>query len=146
MQELSIDDAELCRRALAAEQEASLSATDGWSHVDKQQVHSDWDALYRELAIVREELGASSPQVQDLIAQHYAIASRFYEPSKEAYIGMSLLYDESVEMRTFHEGYGTGLVAFLGQAMQVYAHRNLTSTSLTASTSYGQASSGPDRA
>jgi hypothetical protein len=45
---------------------------------------------------------------------------------------MSLFYDENEEMRTFHEGYGAGLVALLGQAMQVYAHRNLSSASRTA--------------
>ena len=145
MQALSSQYAATCRGALAAEQAASLAATAGWSHVDKPQVHSDWDVLYRTLATVHESLEASAPQVQDLIAQHYAIASRFYEPSKEAYIGMSLLYDENDEMRTFHEGYGAGLVAFLGQAMRVYADRHLTSTSLTAATHHGQASAGPDR-
>jgi hypothetical protein len=133
MQALSSQYAATCRGALAAEQAASLAATAGWSHVDKPQVHRDWDVLYRTLATVRHGLEASSPQVQDLIGQHYAIASRFYEPSKEAYIGMSLLYDENDEMRAFHEGFGDGLVAFLGQAMQIYAQRNLTSTSPTAS-------------
>jgi hypothetical protein len=145
MQALSSQYAATCRGALAAEQAASLAATAGWSHVDKPKVHSDWDLLYRTLATVRHGLEASSPQVQDLIAQHYAIASRFYEPSKEAYIGMSLFYDENHDMRTFHEGYGAGLVALLSQAMQVYAHRNLTSTSLAAAPSHGQTSSGPDR-
>jgi hypothetical protein len=38
-----------CRVALGTEQAASLAATDNWSHVDKAQVHQDWDALYREL-------------------------------------------------------------------------------------------------
>ncbi len=126
MQDHSGDYAETCRSALAAEQEASLAETDGWSHVDRQKVHSDWDVLYRALAKVCGGLQPSAPQVQDLIAQHYAIASRFYVPSKEAYIGMSLFYNENHEMKTFHDGYGPDLAAFLGQAMQVYAHRDLT--------------------
>ncbi len=127
MQEHTSDYAEACRNALAAEQEASLAETDGWSHVDRQKVHSDWDVLYRRLADVYGGLQPSSPQVQELVAQHYAIASRFYKPSKEAYIGMSLFYNENSEMKAFHDGYGQNLTAFLGQAMQVYAHRNLTS-------------------
>lgn len=39
-----------CRSALAAEQAKSLADTDGWAHVDKQQVHVDWDVLYKKLA------------------------------------------------------------------------------------------------
>ena len=64
----------------------------------------------------------SSPQGQDLIAQHCAIVSRFYIPSKEAYIGTNLFYNENLEMKTFHDEYGPDLVAFLGEAMKIYAH------------------------
>jgi hypothetical protein len=125
MHDLSNDDAQACRDALAAEQAASLAKTAGWSHVDKEQVHSDWDVLYRRLAIERAGTSPSAPHIQDLIAQHYAIACRFYVPSREAYIGMSLFYGENLEMRTFHNSYGPDLVAFLSQAMQHYARRKL---------------------
>jgi hypothetical protein len=125
MQELSIEYAQACRDALAAEQAASLAETAGWSHVDKDQVHSDWDALYRQLAVARTGALPSAPHIQDLVAQHYVIACRFYVPSREAYIGMGLFYDEDVEMRAFHDSYGSGLVAFLSQAMQIYAAHTL---------------------
>ena len=121
----SSDYADTCRTALAAEQAASLAETDGWSHVDRQQVHSDWDALYRALAAARDGSEVSSPGIQELMAQHYAIACRFYVPSKDAYMGMSLLYSENLEMRTFHNGYGPDLVHFLSEAMQLFAQRNL---------------------
>jgi hypothetical protein len=125
MHDLSNDDAQACRDALAAEQAASLAKTAGWSHVDKEQVHSDWDVLHRRLAIERAGTSPSAPHIQDLIAQHYAIACRFYVPSREAYIGMSLFYGENLEMRTFHNSYGPDLVAFLSQAMQQYARHKL---------------------
>ena len=125
MQDLSDDDAQTCRDALAAEQAASLAKTAGWSHVDKEQVHSDWDVLYRSLATARAGASPSAPHIQELIAQHYATACRFYVPSREAYIGMSLFYGENFEMRTFHNSYGPDLVAFLSQAMQHYARQTL---------------------
>ena len=99
--------------------------TDGWAHVDREQVHSDWDLLYRSLATVCDEQEAGSAAVQELIGQHYAIASRFYVPSKEAYIGMSLFYAENLEMRAFHDQYGLRLVDFLPEAMRLFAERSL---------------------
>jgi hypothetical protein len=117
--------ADACRNALAAEQAESLQQTDGWSHVDRRQVHNDWDRLYRAFAALPEASEASSPAVHELVAQHYAIACRFYVPSKEAYIGMSLFYGEDPDMRTFHDAYAPGLVHRLSEAMQVFAERNL---------------------
>jgi hypothetical protein len=124
--ELSTVYAQACRAALADEQAASLAETDGWSHVDKEQVHSDWCELYRALALACDGAPPSAPHIQDLIAQHYVIACRFYVPSREAYIGMSLFYDEDPDMRSFHDGFGPGLVAFLSQAMQIYAAHALS--------------------
>jgi TipAS antibiotic-recognition domain len=80
---------------LSCEQAQSLAATDNWSHVDKTQVHLDWDSLYKELTPMIETLPASAPEIQGMMARHYAIVSRFYRPSKQAYIGMSLFYGEN---------------------------------------------------
>jgi hypothetical protein len=114
-----------CRAALAFEQAQSLGKTGNWSHVNKEQVHLDWDALYRELVpFVREAL-PSSPEVQALMARHYEIVSRFYTPSRMAYIGMSLFYQENDDMRNFHNAYHPGMVGFLAQAMPIYAAGNL---------------------
>jgi hypothetical protein len=125
MQNLTPEYVKTCRTALNAEQAESLAKTDGWSHVDKQQAHIDWDALYKELAAMLDDLQASSPEVQGIVARHYAIASRFHVPSKEAYIGMGLFYNEDIDMRSFHNGYHPNMVEFLGEAINVYAQRNL---------------------
>ena len=92
MQTSSPEYLQQCRAALASEQAQSLAETDNWSHVDKEQVHRDWDSLYRELAPLVQTARPSSPQVQALIARHHDIVSRFYAPSRLAYIGMSLFY------------------------------------------------------
>jgi hypothetical protein len=125
MQDMSSEYLDTCRSALAAEQAASLAETDGWSHVDRDQVHRDWDVLYRALAAMPDGAAASSPAVQELVARHHAIASRFYIPSKEAYIGMSLFYEENPDMRSFHDSYGSHLLLLLTEAMRVFARRSL---------------------
>ncbi len=56
---------------------------------------------------------------------NYAIASRFYPASRQAYIGTALFYAENADMKAFHEAYHPRLVEFLGEAMFVYAHREL---------------------
>ena len=112
-----------CRAALQAEQAQSLAATGHWAHVDRAKVHADWDALYKALVPLIGQHTPDAPEVQALLAGHFEIASRFYMPSKEAYIGMSLFYAEDAAMRAFHDAYHPDLVAFMGQAMPLYAQR-----------------------
>jgi hypothetical protein len=114
-----------CREALSSEQMKSLTETDNWSHVDKQQVHIDWDALYKELTPLMQPLPPSAPEIQAIMARHYSIVSRFYAPSKQAYIGMSLFYNENQDMKDFHNAYDPKMVEFLAEAMLIYAHEHL---------------------
>ncbi|MFF0378413.1 TipAS antibiotic-recognition domain-containing protein [Actinoplanes missouriensis] len=119
---MDLDHADRCRRALAEEQAASLAATDGWAHVDKDQVHRDWHDLYGEIAAaITAGATPEDAAVQELVGRHYAIASRFYAPSRVAYIGMALLYAEDDGMRTWHNSYHPRMVEFLGAAMLRYA-------------------------
>lgn len=114
-----------CRAALKAEQTHSLSTTNNWGHVDKGQVHKDWDALYGEIAA---HIDGGNPQdalIQSFVKRHYEIVSRFYVPTREAYIGMSLFYESDPDMKSFHEHYHPEMIDFLGKSMQVYADRNL---------------------
>ncbi|MFB7837714.1 TipAS antibiotic-recognition domain-containing protein [Streptomyces sp. NPDC056056] len=113
-----------CRRALADEQARSLAVTDNWAHVDRGQVHQDWDVLYREIIASLE--GGSLPedeQIQELVRRHFDIACRFYIPSRQAYVGMSLFYAEDQAMRAFHDSYHPDLVAFLGAAIRLFAEQ-----------------------
>ncbi|MBC3882629.1 TipAS antibiotic-recognition domain-containing protein [Undibacterium sp. LX40W] len=117
LQESPTEYLDQCRQALTAEQTASLAATNNWSHVDKAQVHIDWDLLYKEIALLIDNSSPSSPQVQTLMTRHYSISSRFYPPSQKAYIGLALFYRENPDMKTFHNAYHPQMVEFLGEAM-----------------------------
>lgn len=110
-----------CRNAMQVEQTSSLQATNNWSHVDKAQTHADWDAFYKVLTPLLDVHAPDSAEVQALFVQHYALASRFYTPSRQAYIGMGLFYSENLAMRDFHNAYHPHMVEFLGDAMYTYA-------------------------
>lgn len=125
MENLSVEYLDKCREQLLAEQTQSLADTSNWGHVDKQKVHADWDVLYKKLAPLVDQSQPDSDGVQALVAAHFEIASRFYKPSREAYIGMALFYEENQDMKAFHNAYNPGMVAFMRRAMNVYAHQNL---------------------
>lgn len=114
-----------CRTALAKEQANSLAKSNNWAHVDKAQVHRDWDALYKRLVILMPDHPPHSPKIQELISEHHKIVSRFYAPSKMAYIGMSLYYAEDSEMAKFHCAYHPEMISFLAEAIPVYAEAHL---------------------
>ena len=114
-----------CRAALGAEQARSLDETGNWAHVDKQKVHTDWDALYRKIVPLIDAFPPAAEPVQELIAEHYNIVCRFYPPSKKAYIGMGLLYGEDQNMTQFHSSYHPHMVPFMAEAMAVYAEARL---------------------
>lgn len=114
-----------CRAAQRAEQEQSLASTNNWAHVDKPQAHADFDAFYKELAPLIDANEPASPAIQALMAKHFAIVSRFYVPSREAYVGTALFYADNAEMKAFHNTYHPRLVEFLGGAVYAYAQQNL---------------------
>ena len=124
-QKKSLEYLQECRAALASEQAQSLDKTNNWSHVHKEQVHFDWNTLYRELVPFVREAPPSSPEVQALMARHYEIVSRFYAPSRLAYIGMSLFYQENEDMKNFHNAFHPDMVGFLAEAMPIYAYEKL---------------------
>ncbi|MBP2215089.1 TipAS antibiotic-recognition domain-containing protein [Arthrobacter sp. CAN_C5] len=114
-----------CRDTLTRDQAASFAATNGWAHVDRDEVHADWDEIYRELAQNIDQRNPEDDATQALIDRHYRIACQFYTPSKEAYIGMALSYRENQDMRVFHNGYHQDMVEFLIPAITTYARHRL---------------------
>ncbi len=60
-------------------------------------------------------------------SRNFETASRFYAPSREAYIGMAVLYSQDAAMKEFHNAYHPGMVELLGLAMRAFADRRLCS-------------------
>lgn len=114
-----------CKKALKEEQEKSLLETNNWSHVNKEEVHKNWNLLYAKIAEELDTLNPLDTKAQDFISEHYKIVSVFYKPSKEAYIGMSLFYKEDEGMKTFHKSFHIKMLDFLEEAISIYAYKNL---------------------
>ncbi|WP_428738799.1 TipAS antibiotic-recognition domain-containing protein [Sulfurimonas sp.] len=121
------DDAYLnsCRDALQAEQTKSLSQTNNWEHVDREKVHNEWDLLYKDIAQLIDTNKPEDEEVQKLMGKHYAIACKFYRPSKKAYIGMGLFYNDNEDMKNYHNAYHPKMVEFLIDAIHYYSETYL---------------------
>jgi DNA-binding transcriptional MerR regulator len=92
---------------------------------------AEWNAVKDEGDVVTRELAAladrnpADPDVQALIARHYAWVATFYTPNAEAYAGLGQLYVENPEFRAFYDKYRPGLADFMQAAMAHYAAQNL---------------------
>ncbi len=114
-----------CKKALKVEQEKSLLETNNWSHVNKEEVHRNWNLLYEQIAVELDTLDPLDNKAQDFTREHYTIVCAFYKPSKEAYIGMSFFYKEDKGMREFHQSFHVKMLTFLEEAIYIYACKNL---------------------
>lgn len=123
--EYSNEYQEQCRLALDKEKNKSLKETNNWEHVDRDNVHKDWATLFTKLAEMVDTYSPPDQDVQKIVSEHYKITSRFYKPSKEAYIGTSLFVIENDDFLKYHNSFHPKLAEFLGAAMRVFAERNL---------------------
>lgn len=117
-----------------AEQYAT-EAKERWSNTDaykqsqervKSLTKDDWkriqdagDKLMRDIVANRER-GASSPEIQALIAQHYDGLRTFYEPNIVMYRGLADMYVGDSRFAAFYEKYSPGLALFMRDAMHAY--------------------------
>jgi len=92
---------------------------------------AQWAALQREGEEIRTALAllmdreADDPEVQALIARHYAMMNQFYPVSAEMYRGLGQLYVTNDEFRAFYDQVRPGLADFLLPAMVYYADNSL---------------------
>lgn len=104
----------------------SHKRTAKWDKDEWDDVKSKGDALHKALAVMIEQgLKPSSSEVQKLIQAHYELQNRFYDLTKEVYIGLTKLYAEHPDFRKFFDVYHPDMVEFLGEAIRFYAEQNL---------------------
>jgi DNA-binding transcriptional MerR regulator len=87
-------------------------------------VKEEGDRVTRALAEAADR-APSDPEVQALIARHYAWIEQFYAASAEMYRGLGRLYVEHEEFRAFYDKYRPGLADFMQAAMAYYADHTL---------------------
>ena len=84
-----------------------------------QNVVSEGEALLRMIAAMRS-YGAASPEVQTLIAQHYANLKHFYNPSLTMYAGLADMYIADPRFTAYFDKFSPGLAGFMHDAMHTY--------------------------
>jgi DNA-binding transcriptional MerR regulator len=89
-----------------------------------QAIKKEGEDVNRGLAALMED-DPASPQVQSLVARHYAWVAQFWTPNAEAYRGLGQMYVDDARFRANYDKYRPGLADFLCAAMQIYAQMNL---------------------
>ncbi len=77
------------------------------------------------VAAINHQLEPGSPEVQEIIKQHYQMTTIFWTPTRETYIGLSQLYCSHPDFVKFYEEIHPDLLAYLVTAMKVYAETAL---------------------
>jgi hypothetical protein len=113
----------------AAEAEARWGNTEAYKQsrervknmtkADLERIKNEGDVLLKKFAELRTE-DPASPEVQELVAQHFNGLRAFYEPSMEMYRGLGDLYVDDERFTKNMDKYGEGTAKFLRDAMHAY--------------------------
>ena len=103
----------------------SNKKTKNWSDKEKNAFIVDMEKIMDELiAALEKKSSPSSSEVQALMRRHYTWLELTWTPTKDSYIGLADLY-QTPDFRVFYDRRHPELLAFMIQAMQVFAEREL---------------------
>lgn len=97
-----------------------------WDKDEWDGVKNAGDTIHKDLAkAITAGLSPESDEVQEIIQQHYTLQNRFFDLTKEVYIGLSQLYSDHPDFGKFFEVYHPKMIEYIGKAMRFYAEKNL---------------------
>lgn len=106
--------------------EATKARMRSWSASDADMARTGYQRVHDGLAPLRADgVGVDDERVQALIDLHHEVTSLFWTPTAESYKGLGQMY---VDDERFRRNIGKGdddLVAYLRDAMAVYADARL---------------------
>ncbi|MCW8417566.1 MerR family transcriptional regulator [Fluoribacter dumoffii] len=105
---------------------------DSWKNI-RHWKKDNWEEHAKEgeeinLGLVRcihNQKKADAREVQDLIQRHYNWVKQFWTPTRESYIGLSQMYLEHPDFKSFYDKFHPDLIKFLVEAMKIYAMEKL---------------------
>lgn len=104
----------------------SHKRTAKWDKDEWDDVKSTGDQIHKELAdAINSNLSPESDEVQKIIHRHYEVQNRFYDLTKEVYIGLTDLYAQHPDFKKFFDAYHPKMIEYIGKAMRHYADTNL---------------------
>ena len=96
------------------------------SEPEQQALFLKNDEISRSLAaLFLAGAETASPQVQAQISEHYKWVCAFWQPNRDAYIGLGQLYVDDERFTATYEVYANGLAPFICDAIQFWSFENL---------------------
>ena len=84
-------------------------------------------AIFKDLVhCIEKGLSPASDQVQRIIKKHHTFTTQTHAATQEVYKALAQLYQEHPEFRKPLDPFHAELAEFMGQAMKVFADRNLS--------------------
>ena len=97
-----------------------------WDKDVWEEVKNQGDALHKDLAeAIQKGLMPDSDDVQRIIHRHFQLQSRFFNLTRDVYVGLSELYAQHPDFKKFFDVYHPKMIEFLGEAIRFYANKNL---------------------
>ncbi|HQS84636.1 MAG: transcriptional regulator [Alphaproteobacteria bacterium 16-39-46] len=98
-----------------------------WDKEVWDEVKNKGDTIHKDLAdAIQKGLSPHSDDVQTIIHRHYQLQNRFFNLTREVYIGLSELYVQHPDFKKFFDVYHPKMIEFLGEAMRYYANKTLS--------------------
>lgn len=90
---------------------------------DYEKYKHDSDVFMKRVAAIMDK-GATSPEFQALIAEHFASLSTWYEPNFEMYRSLAKMYVEDPRFTAYYENYREGLARVFSEGMMYFIDQN----------------------
>jgi DNA-binding transcriptional MerR regulator len=101
----------------------SMERASKMTKADYEKYKADADVFMKKVAETMDN-GATSPEFQALIAEHFKALSTWYEPNFEMYRGLAKMYVEDPRFAAYYENYRTGLAKVFSEAMVYFIEQN----------------------
>jgi MerR family transcriptional regulator, thiopeptide resistance regulator len=104
----------------------SHKSTAKWDEDEWDDVKNTGDQIYKELTdAINSDLAPECDEVQKIIHRHYEGQNRFYDLTKEVYIGLTDLYAQHPDFKKIFDVYHPKMIEYISKAIRHYAEKNL---------------------
>lgn len=101
----------------------SMERASKMTKADMEKYKHDADIFMKKVAETMDT-GATSPEFQALIAQHFHSLSTWYEPNFEMYRGLAKMYVDDPRFTAYYGTYRPGLAKVFSEGMLHYIEQN----------------------
>jgi DNA-binding transcriptional MerR regulator len=92
----------------------------------QEAVMEEHGEIARGLAsLLKSEVAADSPEVQELIDRHYKWVCNFWTPDSSAYQALGQMYVDDPRFTATYDAFAVGLAVFIRDAIRIYSSSNL---------------------